>query len=88
MAPGSQFQKFVMEEVYGEDGQDRGSDNVLATIGLGLKKFVPPSPQDMAVHYENVLPPKVVVESSLRAALDPSPRPVRTRVMKRKVVEK
>ena len=87
VAPGSQFQKVLMEEVYGEDGQDRGSDIVLATIGLGLQKFIPPSPQDVAARYETVLHPQVVVESSVRATLDPSPRPVRTRATKRKLVE-
>lgn len=83
-APGSRFQKSCMEEVYGEDGHDRGSDNVLATIGLGLKKFVPASPPNVAAHYENILSPKVVIESSLKAALDPAPRSTR-RITKRKL---
>ncbi|KAF9524958.1 hypothetical protein CPB83DRAFT_860290 [Crepidotus variabilis] len=69
--PKTAFIKTIMEESYGED---TGSENdvVIATTGLGLSKVVR-STEGPDIHFENVLMPKVVLESSLKAALEPAP---------------
>ncbi|KAF9523711.1 hypothetical protein CPB83DRAFT_862335 [Crepidotus variabilis] len=69
--PKTAFIKAIMEESYGEDAGS-GNDVVIATTGLGLAKVVQ-SNQGSDIHYENLLLPKVVLESSLKAALEPPP---------------
>ena len=77
----AKFESAWMEDAYG-DGRQAGGKNakdemVVGTTGIGLKKIVidrergvPAKGQEM---FENVVPPKVVLESTLRKSLDPPP---------------
>ena len=70
---GQKFNRAYMEDAYGDDRRGGGNtepDTVLATVGMALRKNMPPGSQ---FRYEKVLPAKVVLESSLKAALEPAP---------------
>ena len=69
---GQTFDSTYMEDAYGDDrrGGSTGPDTVLATAGMALRKNMPPRSHHQ---YEKVLPAKVVLESSLKAALEPVP---------------
>ena len=70
---GQKFDSAYMEDAYGDDrrgGGSTGPDRVLATAGMALRKNMPPGSQ---YQYEKVLPAKVVLESLLKAALEPAP---------------
>ncbi|KAF8901863.1 hypothetical protein CPB84DRAFT_1746871 [Gymnopilus junonius] len=83
-----------MEDAYG-DGREAGGkkakeEMVVGTTGIGLKKVVidrergfPLKGQEM---FENVVSPKVVLESTLRESLDPPP-PTRGKGRRKKVEE-
>ncbi|CAA7260331.1 unnamed protein product [Cyclocybe aegerita] len=68
--PGVPFKREYMEEVYG-DGDDHksGTQAVVATTGIGVRKALPRERR-----YENVMSPKVILESSLKVALEPQPQ--------------
>lgn len=70
-----------MEEAYGDEG-GTSTDAVVATTGLGLLKILPAG-QNTDIRYEVVLQPKVVLESSLKAALEPAPPRKRSKGTKR-----
>ncbi|PPQ99363.1 hypothetical protein CVT26_014306 [Gymnopilus dilepis] len=88
----AKFESAWMEDAYG-DGRQAGGKNakdemVVGTTGIGLKKIIidrerglPAKGQEM---FENVVPPKVVLESTLRESLDPPP-PTSRKVKKKKV---
>jgi len=70
---GQKFNRAYMEDAYGDDRRGGGNtepDTVFATAGMALRKNMPPGSQ---FRYEKVLPAKVVLESSLKAALEPAP---------------
>ena len=70
---GQNFDSAYMEDAYGDDRRGGGStepDRVLATAGMALRKNMPPGSQYL---YEKVLSAKVVLESTLKAALEPAP---------------
>ena len=82
---GQTFNRAYMEDAYGDDRRGGGNtepDTVFATAGMALRKSMPPSSQ---FRYEKVLPAKVVLESSLKAALEPAPS--RDRGKRRKPVD-
>jgi hypothetical protein len=73
------FENVSMESAYAADleGSGKGPETVIATVGMGVVKVA--ALRGSRVH-ENVHSPKVVLESSLRAALDPAPaRPTRSK---------
>jgi len=76
--PNTPFNKVYMEETYAADseGHEKEPEIVVATVGMGVRKVV-----SRPVHaHEYVLGPKVVLESSLKAVLDPPPpRPTRSK---------
>jgi hypothetical protein len=72
-----QFDHHWMEDAYGDGRQTGGKrvskEVVVGTVGIGLKKVMKergPRGEEM---FGNVLPTKVVLESTLREALDPPP---------------
>jgi len=68
---GQKFDGTYMVDAYGDGCLGGGGtvpDTVLATAGMALRKNMPPGSQ---YQYEKVLPAKVVLESSLKAALEP-----------------
>jgi len=69
---GQKFNGAYMEDAYGDDrrGGSTGPNTVLATAGMALRKRMPLGSQYL---YEKVLPAKVVLDSSLKAALEPAP---------------
>ena len=69
---GQKFNRAYMEDAFGDDprgGANTEPDTVFATAGMALRKNMPLSSQ---FRYEKVLPAKVVLESSLKAALEPT----------------
>ena len=72
---GELFEEDWMEDAYGDNRQDRGDiepDRVVATVGMALVKIMP---HGILSGHEKILPAKVVLQSSLKAALEPlSPR--------------
>lgn len=73
--PNSLFNDTYMDEAYEADskGPEKGPEIVIATVGIGLRKIVPHN-----ASYEYGLAPKVVLESSLKAALEPPPSSSKT----------
>ena len=68
---GELFDEDWMEDAYGDNRRGRGDiepDTVVATVGMALMKTMPPG---SAFGYEKILPAKVVLQSSLKAALEP-----------------
>ena len=68
---GESFDDEWMEDAYGDNRRGGGEiepDMVIATVGMALRKTMPPG---SAFGYEKILPAKVVLQSSLKAALDP-----------------
>lgn len=81
--PQIQFNHIYMEETYAADseGHDKEPETVVATVGMGVRKVV--SHPEGRCH-EYVLSPKVVLESSLKAVLEPPPpRPSRSKSTRR-----
>ncbi len=77
------FNDIYMEETYAADseGHNKEPQVVIATVGMGVRKVVS---QPDGHRYEYVLSPKVVLESSLKAVLEPPPpRPTRSKSTRR-----
>jgi len=66
--PGSPFSKALMEDDYPGDRREGRPESVVATTGIGLWKVAPSAPNG-ALAYMNVLSPKIVLESTLKAAV-------------------
>ena len=75
-SPGSVFDHRWMEDGYGDARQgntNKSGEFIAGTTGIGLKKVIPSSSGEEL--FENVLPPKVVLVSTLQDALLPPPPP-------------
>ncbi|KAF8951372.1 hypothetical protein BDZ97DRAFT_1932431 [Flammula alnicola] len=73
----TRFHPEWMEDAYGDSRQNDGKQKeevVIGTTGIGLKKMIPRGPSD-SEQYQSVLSPKIILESTLQEALDPSPQP-------------
>jgi len=79
--PGEAFNPSYMEDEYEDDGAFYRSGNkipkkVSGTTGLGLHKIsMKRTSKDMVPHSEMVLFPKVVLEGTMKDAMDPPPPP-------------
>ena len=77
--PNTPFSNVYMEEAYAADseGHEKDLEIVIATVGMGVHKVVT---MKEGRGHEYVLGPKVVLESSLKAVLEPPPpRPTRSK---------
>ncbi|KAF8959228.1 hypothetical protein BDZ97DRAFT_1923060 [Flammula alnicola] len=73
----TRFHPEWMEDAYGDSRQNDGKQKeevVIGTTGIGLKKMVSRGSSD-SEQYQSVLSPKIILESTLQEALDPSPQP-------------
>ena len=79
--PGESFQPTYMEDGYGDARASSGSgkktpDKVSGTTGLGLHKIsMKQTSKGPVPHAEMVLFPKVVLEGTVKEAMDPAPAP-------------
>jgi len=89
----AKFESLWMEDAYG-DGRQAGSkkakeEMVVGTTGIGLKKIVIDREKELPVKgrelFENIVAPKVVLESTLRESLDPPPPTSRGKIRRKKV---
>jgi len=63
--PGSPFNEAQMEDEYPEDKPKGQPEVVIATTGMGLWRVVPPSAPNGSLAYAHILPPKIVLESTV-----------------------
>ena len=79
--PGQAFQPTYMEDGYGDARASSGSgkktpEKVSGTTGLGLHKIsMKHKSKGLVPHSEMVLFPKVVLEGTVKEAMDPAPPP-------------
>lgn len=71
--PGSPFDNAHMEDEY-PDHRQEGWPVVIATTAVGLWKVVQPSAPNGSLAYTHILPPKIVLESTMMALLQPHTR--------------
>jgi hypothetical protein len=80
--PGEAFNPMYMEDGYGYARASSGSgkktpEKVSATTGLGLRKIsMKRTSKGRVPHSQMVLLPKVVLEGTVKEAMDPAPPPV------------
>jgi len=91
--PGQAFNATNMEDGYGDARASSGSgkktpEKVSGTTGLGLQKVsMKRTSKGLIPQLEMVLFPKVVLEGTLKEAMDPAPPPLRSRKKPKKDVE-
>ena len=90
--PGEAFNPTYMEDWYGDARVSSGSgektsEKVSATTGLGLRKTsMKRTSKGRVPHSEMVLLPKVVLEGTVKEAMDPAPPPVSRKKPKRQEI--
>jgi len=82
--PTRSFNPGSMEDAYADERHGGGNigggapDMVIVTVGMGLKKLMPSASTGGKFRAERIMSPKVILDSGLKAAMEPPPpRPSR-----------